>query len=175
MSRAYSEIGKVPILAIDPGLDTGVSWSLARTYCVSTVAEVTGLALTFAREMQYHHGAPPPALTAVIEVPRVYPEKGAEDPNDLITLAVRVGAYTWALHNLGFRVLGVEPRSWKGTLKKSVHHARLLRDYPGLDKAVAVNVANPKKVHNAYDAFGLLVWAHQHTGQKLRELTSGLL
>lgn len=170
-------IGQSPVLAIDPGLDTGVSWSLSRTYLAHGAADVATCGAAALGEFARHfpqgftRDAPP---TAVIEVPRVYPEKREENPNDLITLAIRVGVYVQTLQSMRWRVLGVEPREWKGQLPKQAHHARLLRDHRGLAEAVAVNVEAESKRHNAYDAFGLLVWAYANRGLVLRDLTKDI-
>jgi hypothetical protein len=170
-------IGDGPIFAIDPGRDTGISWSLRCTYLLGTVNELISHAMTFKAELRAYYGPNPHKglkPTAVIELPRVYPNTQKEDPNDLFTLAVRVGAYTMALDELGFRVLSVHPRDWKGTLPKNAHHARLLRDYPDLGRAVDVNVSAVTKRHNAYDAFGLLVWCDANRKKTLRVLTRDL-
>lgn len=156
------------ILAIDPGLDTGVSWTLHRTYLTHTAAELASFAHAFRVENSHRQ------CVAVIEVPRVYPERKDSDPNDLITLAIRVGAYVHALMPMGIVCLGVEPKRWKGQLPKAAHHARLTRDHPELARAVAVNVETESKRHNAYDAFGLLMWAHTNRGLLLRNLSKDL-
>jgi hypothetical protein len=157
------------LLAIDPGLDTGISWSLVRTYLAHTVHEVAALAHSFRIENPPHR-----QCVALIEVPRVYPERRDSDPNDLITLAIRVGAYVHALMPMGIVCLGVEPKKWKGQLPKAAHHARLQRDYPAITQAVATNVEAESKRHNAYDAFGLLMWGHMNRGLLLRDLSKDL-
>lgn len=162
-------IGSAPIFAIDPGIDTGVSWSTTYSHLAHTVEDVATLAGIFG-DMTRNYDR----RVALIEVPRVYPERRDEDPNDLITLAIRVGCYVRALSGMGFVCLGVEPRKWKGQLPKAAHHARLLRDYPLIGRAVAANVENENKRHNVYDAFGLLMWGHTNRGLILRNLKRGL-
>lgn len=167
MSRCIGD--HAPILAIDPGRDTGVSYSPSSTTIVHAVSSLYSYAYAFKKYVRALEGP-----VALIEVPRVYPERRAEDPNDLITLAIRIGAYAEMLASLGFVCLGVEPRKWKGQLSKEAHHARLLRDFPTLAGEVARNVEKESKRHNAYDAFGLLVWGGRNRGTVLRDLRKDL-
>lgn len=70
-------------------------------------------------------GVPLQAKLCVIEKPRVYTQATEKDPNDLIDLAIAVGrlARDYERHSIPVRF--VEPREWKGTVKKPQSHARI--------------------------------------------------
>lgn len=89
--------------------------------------------------------------TYVLEIPQIYRvSKG--DPNDLIQIA-GVGAAIGASFPLK-RAIGYRPREWKGTVKKEIHHPRILAQLTDEERAV---IAEDRKtlIHNVHDAIGL--------------------
>lgn len=140
-------------LAIDPGRDTG--WCT-----VDERGEVT--ACSVGHPIYRPDFVLPRA--AIIEKPKVYPARNSKgDPNDLITLAVQVGTYVGVLKHLGVaNVLLVEPREWKGTLPKEIHHPRVwsilsAREQTVVTKAMLALTESIR--HNGMDAVGLAKWA----------------
>lgn len=99
-------------LAIDPGLSTG--------WCV---LDARGAIAAVGRDQTFplHSN-----VAAVIECPQVYRAgKSKGDPNNLITLAVRVGRYQERLEAAGVKTELVLPTTWKGQVPKAVHHPRV--------------------------------------------------
>ena len=103
-------------LTIDPGNDTG--------WCV--LGERGEVLSCSVGHPIYRRGFVVPKA-AVIEKPKIYPARNSKgDPNDLITLALQVGGYRDVLKHLGIAsVVLMEPREWKGTIPKEIHHARV--------------------------------------------------
>lgn len=139
-------------LAIDPGVDTG--WALFEERDGALVR--CGV------------GDPPwtaHLLGAVIEKPQVYrAAKSKGDPNDLITLAIRVGRYVEKLAMRGIACNLVTPVEWKGQVPKEIHHRRVL-GVLSLNETEIVQSAYkgmPVSIrHNMLDAIGLGQWAHK--------------
>lgn len=132
------------------------------------------------------HRIPPFARIhfAVIEKPRIYPEISQKDKNDLIPVAIAAGECGGRLEALGCEVAYVEPKTWKGTFKKPVHHARVWKKMNDAERAIFANAVgysisaiNHKlrdavdalaltgkatkyswDAHNTFDAVGLLQW-----------------
>lgn len=137
-------------LAIDPGKNTG--WARFADKCLDACGLVpdVGLITVYGDEM-------------VIELPQVYRGRFAKgDPNDLIELAAIVGRAEQLARDSLMSVRKVKPRDWKGTIKKKIHNARVLK---ALDSAEAwrfgqgvVGVAAGVQ-HNVIDAVGLGLWA----------------
>lgn len=99
-------------LAVDPGIQTG--WALFAP---------DGTFLACGEGQAW----PGPVARAIIERPQVYSARQSKgDPNDLITLAIRVGRYVERLERLGAVVDLVLPARWKGQTPKNVHNARVL-------------------------------------------------
>ncbi len=99
-------------LAIDPGILTG--WA---------VLDATGMLQSCGKGEAF------PILSnraAIIECPQVYRAgKSKGDPNNLITLAVRVGRYQERLIAAGVQTELVLPTTWKGQVPKDIHHLRV--------------------------------------------------
>ncbi len=137
------------ILAIDPGADQG--------WCTLD-----------GELMRCGLGEPPevPARARVIvERPQVY-DRGKQrkrvDPNDLITLAIRVGRVTERYRARGHIVGHVLPTTWKGQVPKDVHHVRIVQSLtPAQAATVFEDLASvtPSLRHNVLDAVGLALWA----------------
>jgi hypothetical protein len=139
------------ILAIDPGILTG--WAVFDS--VGTL-QACGLGEDF------------PTLSnrvAIIERPQVYrASKSKADPNDLITLAIRVGRYVERLEKAGVRTSLVLPTTWKGQVPKRIHHERIASSMPTAQTEIVRRVEKrigKVKCENVWDAVGLGRWAVQ--------------
>lgn len=148
------------LLAIDPGL-RGVGVAHFRgpelnyaNYIRNPVEKGGGPEAWFAlaNEVFFHFKELGYAVdTYVLEVPQVYRvSKG--DPNDLIEIA-GVGAAIGASFPLK-RAIGYRPREWKGTIKKEIHHPRVLAQLTEAERAC---IAEKRKtvLHNVVDAVAL--------------------
>lgn len=138
------------VLGIDPGLRAcGVAWFdgiEARAFTVRP----SGLTLAKAKEIlvQVRSSALPAWDLVVIEKPQVYQGRKAKgDPNDLIELAVLVGAL-----GFGFScpVLLPRPFEWKGQVPKEISHRRIREQIPNLGRYSK----------DALDAVGLALWGY---------------
>lgn len=105
----------------------------------------------------------PPAHTlecSIVECPVIYPNSKAP-PADILKLTVDVGRYFERLTSVGAFPRLVTPHAWKGTLPKSVHHARVWAALTAEEQAI-VSVAGkgmaPGLRHNMLDAIGLLLF-----------------
>lgn len=99
----------------------------------------------------------PPGCEFVIEKPCVYPRSKA-DPNDLITLAVRVGEELGAAKRLGLRTRTVLPREWKRSVSKEIMLDRITAHLAADEREVfAENVVGVARcrVNNVLDAIGI--------------------
>lgn len=132
------------LLAIDPGRDTG--WAI---YEKGTL-EGCGLGLP---PMRYYR-------QVVIERPQVYGSGTARvDPNDLITLAIRVGRHVERFESKAIHVSLVLPREWKGQVPKPIHHKRILAKLTVAERSVVMQGYVPaSKLHNMLDAIGIGLW-----------------
>lgn len=90
--------------------------------------------------------------TYVVELMQIYFGNRGGNPNDLLELA-GVGGAVGAVFPIQ-RAAGYRPREWKGTLKKEVHHPRILAELSDAEKAA---IAEPRKsyVGHVIDAIGL--------------------
>lgn len=98
-----------------------------------------------------------------IEKPQVYPEDPVP-PNDLITLALMVGKLAWEAEQDGCYVQLPTPHAWKGTVKKHIHNARVLKALTERERVMVLGVITklPKAYrHNVIDAVGIGLWALQ--------------
>jgi hypothetical protein len=87
----------------------------------------------------------------VVEKPQVYEgRKSKGDPNDLVNLALVVGAVMATIPAGIF--LDPLPNAWKGAVPKHIHHRRIRRRVPGL----------PRCSMDAMDAVGLLLYGEQY-------------
>lgn len=101
--------------------------------------------------------------TVVVEYPIVYPgARTVGDPNDIVAVAYAAGAMAHAVAATMSRVVAVTPRTWKGTVPKHIHHARLQQTHP---KAVpVVKRSGPAGMqHHVWDAVGLGYWQLERT------------
>ncbi len=142
-------------LSIDPGLSTG--------YSIFTDGELTECgAFTPGRKVW----APSDFDRVVAEIPQVYPNSGV-DPNDLITLAYRLGVI------LGPIVSGlnapplrlVKPREWKQQVPKSVSHPRILAKLTHKEATLCASSCEKlgaKARGDLLDSIGLGQWALLH-------------
>jgi hypothetical protein len=104
------------MIAVDPGNSTGIAVfandHLTHVWHVSDMGEAEIM-------------APLEGERVIIERPTIYP-KMRVPPNDILTLAIRVGRYQEWYESQGARVTLVEPRTWKGQVPKPIHHKRIL-------------------------------------------------
>lgn len=113
---------------------------------------------------QLGKGAELPELTLVFELPQVYGGPRAEDPNDLIALALVCGAATAALEReLGVAaILSPTPREWSKGSKKSKKAGEGWTSQRGAMIARRLSPAERALVpdsHDAIDAVGLVLFA----------------
>jgi hypothetical protein len=135
------------IIGIDPGLRcTGVAAFDGNEWAVLSIRpkahDLVGRIVEICARLA-NRG---PWDLAVIERPQVYRQglmKG--DPNDLVDLAVLVGALTVTLN--AKRTLLPRPAQWKGQVPKEIHHDRIRKQVPGVEGS-----------KDALDAVGLALW-----------------
>lgn len=135
-------------LAVDPGLSTG--WA--------SFDEAGGL-------VACGRGETFPCLSnrqALIEKPHVYQrQKKRVDPNNLITLAIRVGRYQERLEVAGVRVELVLPTTWKGQVTKDIHHLRVHAALNPQERALVEKfgrASDENRVDDVWDAVALGKW-----------------
>lgn len=148
------------ILTIDPGAVTGWAlWSAdALAACGLSTPPAAG---------RYDHANG--IADVYIERPVIYPRSKAR-PNDIITLAVNAGEWGGRYHYA--TVHYVEPRTWKGTIDKAVHHPRIraaLTDREAAVLAAAEAGVAKSKRHNLLDAVGIGLWALGRMGHQARQ------
>lgn len=95
-----------------------------------------------------------PADVFVVERPQVYPGARSGQANDLITLAIDVGAWlcSWARWRSCRRHTAL-PRDWKGQISKDVCHDRLV------SRLTSTELAKLSPDVDARDAVGIAKWA----------------
>jgi hypothetical protein len=96
-----------------------------------------------------------------IELPQVYArQKKRADPNDLITLAVRIGQLKERAERKSLTVRLIKPAEWKGQTPKEIHNRRVLAAMQPSEVEVfkELKVAQSLK-HNVLDAIGIGLWA----------------
>ncbi len=136
-------------LAIDPGIHTG--WAVLDS---AGTLHACGKGEAF------------PILSnraAIIECPQVYRAgKSKADPNNLITLAVRVGRYQERLIAAGVPCDLVLPAKWKGQLPKDTHHLRVDATLSERERHVVSQIARlPGErgySEDVWDAVALAKW-----------------
>jgi len=133
----------VYILGLDPGADQG--WALLRD------GELISCGL----------GEPlASGCLCIVERPTIY-KYGKAKPEDIITLAIRAGMAAGRAQSRGCTVEWVEPRTWKGTISKDMHHRRIRAKLQHMETLVLgqVEKALPEgKFHNVMDAVALAKW-----------------
>lgn len=138
-------------IAIDPGIKTG--WCvLDAAGAVSVVGKGEGFPVLSNRK-------------ALIELPQVYPhQKKRVDPNNLITLAVRVGRYQERLEKGGVKVDLVLPTTWKGQVEKLIHHRRVDATLGAAERATVTLLAGVPGARgyseDVWDAVALAKWGY---------------
>lgn len=135
------------LLAIDPGISTG--WA-----CYGP----EGLVACGAPDLPAS-GVRPDVV--IIEKPQAY--RGSPvDPNNLITLAVRVGEYAERYRAAGAQVVLVLPREWKDQVTKVAHHPRIWAALSAREQDIVRQAGTglgKKAVADLMDAVGLGQWA----------------
>lgn len=144
-------VGAPLVVGIDPGLDAcGVAVWDGHIMRSRTIRPKTNTLDKRVNEICDLLGSLRPRVV-VIEKPQVYKghlSKG--DPNDLIDLAILVGAL---VHLFGpAKILLPKPVQWKGQVPKRIHHARI-------KQRVEIYGSTSK---DALDAVGLCLWGIDH-------------
>lgn len=138
------------LLAIDPGEDLG--WALFSRIALLNcgIEDCERLAFPIGRLV---------IERLVIECPYIYPKAGKANPNDMITLARKVGRIEERFDHVPIKQV-VFPRTWKGTVPKEIHNRRVIAklDAREVETLHAVKCTE-KKLHNVIDAVGLGLWA----------------
>ncbi len=134
-------------LAVDPGLSTG--WALV---------DANGTLTKCGRGEVF-----PKCDRGIIELPQIYrASMSPAPPAGLIVLAVRVGQYKERLEVTGATVELVQPASWKGQVKKNIHHPRILAALKAADLQAmrdGLRGLTDKQAEDVWDAIGLAKWA----------------
>ncbi len=145
------------VIAIDPGERTG--WAL---FDNGTLVEAGTMSKA---EILLNPPCPSGRKNyldvAVIELPVIYPlGLGKGDPNQLIDLAVFVGDLRgFYVRRLSLDVVLVRPRTWKGTVPKRIHNARVLEALTPDERALLPRRPRARDYdHNMLDAVGLGLW-----------------
>ena len=102
-------------------------------------------------------------VDVVIEKPVSYPMDKV-DANDLITLAITVGEWKEFLGRWAPGVELVKPRTWKGTVPKTIHNDRIVALLTAEEKALMPKRPRAKTYdHNMLDAVGIGLWKLQRS------------
>jgi hypothetical protein len=166
------------LLSVDPGLtSTGwaawnrgvlISCGLVRSYERTPLQRAEETVHALQRLLPYGE-----TVELVIEKPRVYQQRKQKgDPNDLLDIALVIGVIVKGVphHN----VIAVEPRTWKGTIRKPRHleayvvHTRLMTSLSEGELAQYVKGlqrCSPSLRHNVADAVGIGAWRIRQRGQ----------
>ena len=133
------------ILSIDPGEDTGWAQSLH--------GRIVACGLN---RPPFTRGTD----RVVIEQPEYRPHSRV-DPNGLITLAIRVGRAAERAVIIGVDLVDlVKPSTWKGSVPKPIHNARVRAALDPAEQAILAACKCPAgKLNNVIDAIGLNLWA----------------
>lgn len=144
-------------IAIDPGENTGFA-----VFMGTTLIEATALPHRFALyklrdELALRNFERTPARL-IGERPQVYASgKSKADPNDLITLALKMGAFFGVAEMHGAQHHAFEPAAWKRQLPKHVAALRIKErlTYQECEAVRNLNALSKTMVHNAIDAIGI--------------------
>ena len=99
-------------------------------------------------------------VLAFIELPQVYNQRHWKgDPNDLLAVALTVGALKFAVRKASAIEL-VPPHKWKGNVPKAVMLKRIESKLDTEEKEILsqISVAKSKR-HDVLDAIGIGLWA----------------
>jgi hypothetical protein len=153
------------VLALDPGLQcTGAAifrYGLLSQVHACRAYEQADLALSakkIAAEVNALFAPNERISGLVIELPKIYIGKVCADPRDIRDLAVLVGTMLGHIGaNSSPETFLVEPRTWKGTIKKAIHHARIKAQLKENERAIALAAEDRfgARAHNVLDAVGL--------------------
>lgn len=142
------------LMAFDPGKITG--WASFENTSLSHAGVVKNA--TFAEPVEFWPVEDWP-LVVVIEMPRWYPQEREIDVNDLLDLSRLVGRIEGFFAKEGSRIEIVYPRSWKGTVPKKIHNARVLAALTKEEIALLPRRPRAKDHdHNVLDAVGIGLW-----------------
>lgn len=152
------------LLAIDPGISSG--WAYFK--------DDGSLLMCYGGHVLFPKAGP--LAKAIIELPQVYVRRQSKgDPNDLITLAVRVGEYKHLLESLNVPVELVKPSVWKGQTDKSVCHAQYWPTFSPHEREIirasGINMAE-KAREDMLDAVCLGKWAFANRRQPPGQVTA---
>jgi len=140
-------------LAVDPGIDTG--WA-AFENCGELIRCGVG---------DPPFSGYPLADIVVMEKPRVYSARNSKgDPNGLIILAMQLGRYWERAEKSGLKSVFVFPQTWKGTVPKDIHNARVYGALTPQEQTIVGKCGTglaKGKIHNMIDAVGLGKWAYE--------------
>jgi len=148
------------IVAIDPGVHAcGVAVFrdavLERAEYIDILHQGGPVAL--ARAVAAWTGGATAIGRVVVEKPQVYVRRLSKgDPNDLIDLAVVVGALLATVQGVGETVL---PQRWKGSVPKDIMNARILGRLSDAEKQRIVYPKRKTLGHNVVDSVGIGLWA----------------
>ncbi len=129
------------LLTIDPGAHTG--WALFR----GTSLQACGLT-TPAK----WSNMPGPPCDVLIEEPTLY-RHGKARPADVMALQLKVGQLKGWLESVGCKVELVQPRTWKHSVPKPIHHARISKALTDAERRLAEGARG-----DTWDAIGLGLW-----------------
>jgi hypothetical protein len=105
---------------------------------------------------------PPPidGAAVIIERPRinVVTRGGKADPDDLIKLAILVGALARTFTRAGCTVVMIEPHTWKGQVPKDITKERVDWALCPEEKQRIELPSAAGLAHNVYDAIGIALW-----------------
>lgn len=99
----------------------------------------------------------------LVERPTIYPHSGI-NPANIITLAITLGKIVGPLEELGARIKEVEPRTWKGQIKKPPHHRAIRKALPAAELAIVnedLRGIRAKLQEDAMDAVGLAIYGRR--------------
>ncbi len=149
------------VVAIDPGDTTG--WAI---FWDGALFEA-GCTTKLPRDLP---DVPLLPASLVVEIPVIYPMgRGKGDSNDLIKLAELAGMIRgWYLSRApGLVTATVAPRTWKGTVPKKIHNARVLDKLTSKERAILPMRPRAKDYdHNMVDALGIGLWQLQTMGTR---------
>jgi hypothetical protein len=143
------------LLAIDPGAQTG--WARGRD------GKIVECGLLHILDDFPCTGSLPPCSngSVVIEKPIFRYSNNRVDPNDLISLGVRVGRVMEAYLHTGNKIETVFPSTWKASVPKAIHERRIEQDLAEEERCVVLQGLSQVPAsyrHNVWDAVGLALW-----------------
>lgn len=147
-------------IAIDPGANTGLAFFQdGKLYAATSLPHKYALPRV-RRELE--DGLRVSPVRIVGERPQVYAVgKGQADPNDLITLALKMGAFFGLADMYGVEHVELLPATWKRQLPKHVAGQRIANSLTSDERESVRNLNALSKTvkHNAIDAIGIGLFA----------------